>query len=108
MTAGTRHSRHRLAPLVLMMFMILDIPRSEIAAITARAVGNGVANGALTGAGIGLGAALVVLTAVASGDGYLLPSAKWGAPLLLSGIGGLVGAVIDRAHKRGEVVYHAP
>jgi hypothetical protein len=35
-------------------------------------------------------------------------SAKWGAPLLLSSIGGVVGALIDRAHEGEEILYVAP
>jgi hypothetical protein len=83
------------------------IPRSEVVRIVAR-VRDDVTNGALIGAGVGVSAALVVLAIVASGEGYVLPSAKWGAPLLLSGLGSLGGMLVDRAQKREEVVYQAP
>jgi hypothetical protein len=65
------------------------IARSEVGTIVAQ-VRDELANGALIGAGVGLSAALTVLAIVGSQDGYVLPSAKWGAPLLLSGLGGLV------------------
>jgi hypothetical protein len=83
------------------------IPRSEVARIVAR-VRDDLANGALIGAGVGVSAALVVLAIVGSGDGYVLPSAKWGGPLLLSGLGTLGGMLVDRAQKREQVVYVAP
>jgi hypothetical protein len=60
------------------------------------------------GAGAGLGAALGLLAIIGSGDGYVLPSAKVGAPLLLSGIGALVGALVDGAHENGQVLYVSP
>jgi len=82
------------------------ITRSEVGTIVAQ-VGDGLANGALIGAGIGLSAALTVLAMAASQDGYVLPSAKWGAPLLLSSVGGLGGMLLDRAHKRERMVYVA-
>jgi len=66
------------------------------------------ANGALIGAGVGLGVALTVLAIVGSQDGYVLSSAKWGAPFLLSGIGSLAGMLVDRAHQRDQTVYVAP
>ena len=69
---------------------------------------DGVGDGALIGAAAGLGAALGILAAAGSGDGYILPSATVGAPLLLSGIGALVGALIDRANDRGKVLYASP
>ena len=71
-------------------------------------VADGLGNGALIGAGAGLGAALGVLAIVGSGDGYVLPSAKAGAPLLLSGIGALAGVLLDRAHEGGRVLYVSP
>jgi hypothetical protein len=84
-----------------------SVPRSEVETITAQ-VKDDVANGALIGAGIGVGAALAVLASVGSRDGYVLPSAKWGAPLLLSGIGSLVGILVDRAQNRKELLFRAP
>lgn len=83
------------------------IPRSEVGTIVAQ-VRDDLTNGALIGAGVGLGVALAVLAIVGSQDGYVLPSAKWGAPLLLSGLGGLAGTLVDRAHKREQTVYIAP
>jgi hypothetical protein len=79
--------------------------RSEVSTVR---VADGLGNGALIGAGAGLGAALSVLAIAGSRDGYILPSAKVGAPLLLSGIGALVGALVDRAHERGRVLYVSP
>lgn len=83
------------------------VPRAEIRRIAVK-VKDDLVNGALIGAGVGLGAALAVLAITGSQDGYVLPSAKWGAPLLLSGIGALGGMLVDRAHKRDKTVYVAP
>jgi hypothetical protein len=83
------------------------IPRSEVGTIVAQ-VRDDLANGALIGAGVGLSGALTVLAIIGSQDGYVLPSAKWGSPLLLSGLGGLAGMLVDRAHKRDQTVYIAP
>jgi hypothetical protein len=76
--------------------------RSEVRTVR---VADGLGNGALIGAGAGLGAALGILAIVGSGNGHVLPSAKVGAPLLLSGIGALVGVLVDRAHEGGRVLY---
>ena len=78
--------------------------RSEVRTVR---VADGLGNAALIGAGAGLGAALGVLAIIGSGDGYVLPSAKVGAPLLLSGIGALAGALVDRAHEGGRLLYVA-
>jgi hypothetical protein len=83
------------------------VPRSEVGRIVAK-VKDGLTDGGLIGAGVGLGAAMVVLAIAGSRDGYILPSAKWGAPLLLSGLGSLGGMLVDRAHKRPQMVYVAP
>jgi hypothetical protein len=85
----------------------LSIPMSEIDRIVALGTRDSLTNGIAIGAGIGLGAALAILAAVGSQDGDVLPSAKVGAPLLLSGVGGLVGALVDHAHTREQVVYRA-
>jgi hypothetical protein len=85
-----------------------SVRRSDVATIVTRGARDSLTNGTLTGAGIGLTAAVITLAVIASGDGYVLPSAKWGAPLLLSCIGGVVGAVIDRAHEGVELLYVAP
>ena len=55
-----------------------------------------------------MAAALAVLAGAGSGEGYVLPSAKWGAPLLLSGVGIVVGLLVDRAHKGQDPIYVAP
>jgi hypothetical protein len=49
-----------------------------------------------------------ILAAAGSGDGYLLASANWGAPLLLSAVGAVIGVFIDRAHRDDQVVYIRP
>jgi hypothetical protein len=85
----------------------LTIARLEISRIVTR-VDDTLTNGALTGGGIGLAAALAVLAAAGSGEGYVLPSAKWGAPLLLSGVGIVVGMLVDRAHKGQDLIYVTP
>jgi hypothetical protein len=78
---------------------------SEISTVR---VPDGLGNGALIGAGAGLGAALGILAIIRSGGDDVLPSAKVGAPLLLSGIGALVGILIDRAHEGGRLLYVSP
>jgi hypothetical protein len=85
----------------------LTIASSDISRIVTQ-VDDTLTNGALTGGGIGLAAALAVLAAAGSGEGYVLPSAKWGAPLLLSGVGIVVGMLVDRAHKGQDPIYVAP
>ena len=85
----------------------LTIASSEISRIVTQ-VDDTLTNGALTGGGIGLAAALAVLAAAGSGEGYVLPSAKWGAPLLLSGVGIVVGMLVDRAHKGQDLIYVTP
>ena len=82
------------------------VQRSEIARIAAPATSDGLTNGTLIGAGAGLGVALAILGALGSQDGYVLPSAKTGAPLLLAGVGGLVGMLIDRGHERPERILY--
>ena len=84
-----------------------SVARSDVASIVVSGASDSSANGALIGAGIGLAAAGIVLGSIASGDGYVLPSAEWGAPLLLSAAGGLVGIVIDRAHRDDQLLYEA-
>ena len=86
----------------------LGVARSNIRRIVARDERDSSLNGALIGAGIGLGAAAIILAAAGSADGYVLASAKWGAPLLLSAVGGLIGVFIDRAHRNDQVVYIRP
>jgi hypothetical protein len=81
------------------------VVRSNIRKIVARGERDGLTNGALLGAGIGLGTAAIILAVIASGDGYVLASAKWGAPLLMSAVGGVVGVFVDRAHRDDQVVY---
>jgi hypothetical protein len=86
----------------------LDVARSNIRRIVAQGTRDGLKNGVLIGAGIGLGTAAAVLAAAASGNGYILPSAKWGAPLLLSAGGGAIGIVVDRAHRHDQLIYVRP
>ena len=85
-----------------------DVARSNIRQIVAWGERDGLIDGTLIGAGIGLGTAATILAVAASGDGYVLASAKWGAPLLLSAVGGVIGVFIDRAHRDDEVVYLRP
>ncbi len=82
-----------------------SVARSDVANIVGASDSS--INGALIGAGIGLAAAGIVLGTIGSGDGYVLPSAQWGAPLLLSAVGGLLGIVIDRAHRDEQLLYEA-
>jgi hypothetical protein len=84
-----------------------SVPRSEVARIVAGGRKDSLTNGALSGAGIGAAAAIVILAVVGAGNGYVLPSAKWGAPLLLSSVGGVLGALIDRAHESEQLLYLA-
>jgi len=85
-----------------------DVARSNIRQIVARGERDALMNGTLTGAGIGLGIAATILVVAASGDGYVLASAKWGAPLLLSAVGGVIGFFVDRTHTDDQVVYLRP
>lgn len=82
------------------------IPTSEVIRIAAPAAKDGLTNGALIGAGTGLGVAVAILSALGSQDGYVLPSAKAGAPILLSAVGALIGILIDRAHHTPERVLY--
>ena len=79
--------------------------RSQVRAVQKK---DGLANGALIGAAVGAGAALSILAIAGSGDGHVLPSAKVGAPLLLSGVGALVGALVDRAHESSRLPHVSP
>jgi hypothetical protein len=84
------------------------VPRANIRQIVVRGDVDAVMDGALIGAGIGLATAAAILAIAASGDGYVLPSAKWGAPVLLSAVGGVIGAFMDRAHRDDRLVYVRP
>ena len=84
-----------------------SVARSDVANIVVWGASDSSINGALIGAGIGLAAAGIILGTLGSGDGYVLPSAKWGAPLLLSAAGGLLGIIIDRAHRDEQLLYEA-
>ncbi len=57
---------------------------------------------------VGLGVVLTGLAIAASGEGEVLTSAKWGAPLLGIGAGLGVGIAIDASQQRAEVLYQAP
>ena len=83
------------------------VARRDVVTIVVSVASDSSMNGALIGAGIGVAAAGIVLGTIASGDGYVLPSAQWGAPLLLSAAGGLLGIVIDRAHRDEQLLYEA-
>ena len=86
---------------------IIALPTALVDRIVLRARPDGLSNGALIGAAAGLGAAAAILAAVGAGDNRTLPSAKVGAPILLSGAGGLVGVLIDRAHHEPERIVFA-
>lgn len=86
----------------------VGVARSNIRRIVARGRPDDLTNGALIGAGIGLGTAAAILAVIASGDGYVLASVKWGAPLLLSAVGGVIGVFVDRGHTDDQVVYVTP
>ena len=97
-----------------MMLTIIDrgghelcVARPHVATIVLNGAKDPVASGALAGGGVGAAAALVILAIIGSGDGHVLPSAKWGAPLLLSGAGATIGAIVDRAHNSQELLYRA-
>jgi hypothetical protein len=84
-----------------------QVRRSDVSSIVATGIKDGLMNGALIGVGLGAATAGAILAVTGSGDGYILPSAKVGAPLLLSGAGGVLGAVIDRAHTSERLLYFA-
>jgi hypothetical protein len=84
------------------------VAKPNIRQIVARSERDNLVNGALIGAAIGLGTAAIILGVAASGDGYVLASAKWGAPLLLSAVGGVIGVFVDRARTDDQVVYVRP
>jgi hypothetical protein len=84
------------------------VARSDVARITGPGAHDEITIGALIGAGIGLGAALAILKFVGAADGYVLRSAKWGAPLLLSSAGSIVGALVDRGHNGERLLYVTP
>jgi hypothetical protein len=83
----------------------VDVARSNIRRIVARGKRDGLMNGALIGAGTGAGIAASILAIAASKDGYILASAKWGAPLLLSAGGTVIGVLVDRGHTKDRVIY---
>ena len=85
----------------------VSVARSDVAKIVVSDVSDSSMNGALIGAGIGLAAAGTILGTIGSADGYVLPSAKLGAPLLLSAAGGLLGIFIDRAYRDELLLYEA-
>jgi hypothetical protein len=84
------------------------VPRTDVRQIVAGEEPDDLLDGTLIGAGIGLGTAAAVLAILASGEGYVLASAKWGVPLLLSGVGGVIGVFVDRARTEAHVVYVSP
>ena len=84
------------------------VTRAKVEQVVAEGDPDDLMDGALIGAGIGLATAGAILAIVASGEGYLLDSAKWGAPLLLSAVGGVIGAFVDRSRTDDKVVYVSP
>lgn len=86
----------------------LTLPKSDVQQIASPAMEDGLINGAAIGSGIGIATAVTILAVAGSGGAYVLPSAKWGAPLLLTAGGALLGMVVDRAHKGERVLYRAP
>lgn len=86
----------------------VNVAKPNIRQIVARSERDNLVNGALIGAGIGLGTAAIILGVAASGDGYVLASAKWGAPLLLSAVGGVIGVFVDHSHTDDQLVYVRP
>jgi hypothetical protein len=85
-----------------------DVARLNIRRIVAGGQRDGLMNGALIGAGIGGGIAASILAIAAAKDGYVLASAKWGAPLLLAAGGAVIGVFVDRGHRNGQVIYVRP
>ena len=87
----------------------MNVAKADVLEITtAQTYGDSLTNGALIGGGIGLGVALGLLAAAGSGEGYVLESAKWAAPLLGFGAGLGAGIAIDASRKSREVLYRAP
>ena len=87
----------------------MNVAKSDVLEITtAKTQGDSLTNGALIGGGIGLGVALAVLAVAGSSEGYVLESAKWGAPLLGFGAGLGAGIAIDASREQREVLYRAP
>ncbi len=87
----------------------LNIAKSEVREIESQEkIKDSLLNGALIGVGVGLGVVLAVLAIAASGEGEVLTSAKWGAPLLGIGAGLGVGMAIDASQQRTEVLYQSP
>ena len=87
----------------------LKVAKSEVSKIVSgEEIKDSLLNGALIGVGVGLGIVLAGLTIAASGEGEVLASAKWGAPLLGLGAGLGVGMAIDASRQGTEVLYQAP
>jgi hypothetical protein len=80
----------------------LSLERSAVSRIVTPPAKDSLSTGTLIGAGVGLGVAIAMLAVIGSDDGYLLPSAKVAAPLVLSGIGSVIGMSVDRSRKRPE------
>ena len=87
----------------------VNVAKADVLEITtAQTRRDSLTNGALIGGGIGLGVALAILAVAASSEGYVLESAKWGAPLLGFGAGLGTGIAIDASREQREVLYRAP
>ncbi len=85
-----------------------NIPKFEVEQIVRPA--DGLADGALIGAGLGLGLGLAMLGIIAASAGEgenVLPSAKLFAPLLGSGVGLVVGIVLDSRRHEAKVIYQS-
>jgi hypothetical protein len=84
----------------------VKIAKADVSEIkTEQVLRDSLKNGALIGTGIGLGVALGLLAVAASGDGYVLDSAKWAAPLLGLGAGLGAGIAVDASRHHPEVLY---
>ena len=87
----------------------LKIAKSEVSKIVGdEKIKDSLLNGALIGMGVGLGVALALLAVAASGEGEVLESAKWGAPLLGIGAGLGVGMAVDASQQGTELLYQSP
>ena len=84
----------------------IHVAKADVREVTtAQVYGDSLRNGALIGGGIGLGVALSLLAVAASGEGYVLESAKWAGPLVGFGAGLGAGIAIDTLRKQREVLY---
>ena len=86
----------------------LSIAKTDVREITTtRTYGDSLTNGAVIGGSVGLGVALVVLGLAASGEGYVLESARWGGPLLGLGAGLGAGIIVDAMREGPLLLYRS-